>query len=271
MDQDIRLLAGVAKPASVTIGEDGHGSPCVGRTLSSSNITGRLLPVVPAGISFPVGPFDPAGPVGPYGTLSPSDSEPAGPDGPYVAGGPVGPYGSLSPSDSVGPYVAGGPVGPDGTLSPFISDPAGPYVSGGPFGPYGTLSPSDYKPAGSVGPYVAGGHVGPDGTLPPFISDPAGPDGLYVVGGPVGPYGALSLSDSGSAILVDPGGGGVFPFSDPPPGGTLLPGEEGPGSCPSAPTDDPVPVAAVPLPAVRDPMVAHSLVEGLVRDCDDVT
>ena len=63
----------------------------------------------------------------------------------------------------------------------------------------------------------------------------------------------------------------MFPFSDPPPGGTLLPGEEGPGSCPSAPIDDLEPVAAVPLPAVRDPMVAHSPVEGLVRECDDVT
>ena len=30
-------------------------------------------------------------------------------------------------------------------------------------------------------------------------------------------------------------------------------------------------VAAVPLPAVRDPMVAQSPVEGLVRECDDVT
>ena len=106
-------------------------------------------------------------------------------DGPYVAGGPVGPYGTLSPSDSDpagsdGPYVAGGPVGPDGTLSPFISDPAGPdglYVAGGPVGPYGTLSPSDSDPAGSNCPYVAGGPVGPDGTLSPFISDPAGPYG----------------------------------------------------------------------------------------------
>ena len=32
-----------------------------------------------------------------------------------------------------------------------------------------------------------------------------------------------------------------------------------------------MPVAAVPLPAVRDPMVAQSPVEGLVRECDDVT
>ena len=38
----------------------------VGETLSSSDITGKLLPVVPAGISFPVGPVDPAGPNGPY-------------------------------------------------------------------------------------------------------------------------------------------------------------------------------------------------------------
>ena len=196
VDQDIQLLAGVAKPASVTFCEDSHGSPCVGGKLSSSDIAGRLLPVVPAGIPFPVGPVDPAGP-----------------DYLYVAGGPVGPYGTLSPSDSepagsVGPYVAGGPVGPDGTLSPFISDPAGPdgpYVASGPVGPYGTLSPSDSEPAGSVGPYVAGGPVGPYGTLSPSDSEPAGsvgpcvaggpvgPDGPYVAGGPVGPYLTLNL------------------------------------------------------------------------------
>ena len=168
VDQDIRLLAGVVKPASVTVCEDSHGSLCVGGTLSSSDLAGRLLPVVPAGIPFPVGPVDPAGP-----------------DGPYVAGGPVGPYGILSPSDS--------------------------------------------EPAGSLGPYVAGGPVGPDGTLSPFISDPAGPDGLYVADGPVGPYGTLSPSDS--------------------------------GSCPSVPTDDLASVAAVPLPAMRDPMVAQSRCE----------
>ena len=67
------------------------------------------------------------------------------------------------------------------------------------------------------------------GTLSPFKSDPSGPDGLYVSGGPVGPFGTLSPSNSGSAILVDPGG--VFPLSDPPPGGTLPPGEEGLPSC----------------------------------------
>ena len=45
VDQDIRLLAGVAKPASVTVCEDSLRSPCVGGTLSSSDIAGRLLPV----------------------------------------------------------------------------------------------------------------------------------------------------------------------------------------------------------------------------------
>ena len=37
-DQNIRLLVGVAKPASVTVCEDSLGSPCVGGTLSSSDI-----------------------------------------------------------------------------------------------------------------------------------------------------------------------------------------------------------------------------------------
>ena len=90
-DQDIRLLAGVAMPASMTVSEHSLGSPCVGGMLSSFDIAGTLLPVVPAGISFLVGAVNPAGsdgpnvagsPVGP----SPSDSDPAGSDGPYVAG-----------------------------------------------------------------------------------------------------------------------------------------------------------------------------------------
>ena len=94
-DQDIWLLARVAKPASMTVYDDSLGSPCVGGTLSSSDIAGRLLPVVPAGISFPVGP-----------------TYPADPDGPFFAGGPVGPFGTISPSDChlagpAGPYVAG--------------------------------------------------------------------------------------------------------------------------------------------------------------------
>ena len=217
----------------------------------------------------------PGGPVGPDGTLSPFISDPAGP---YVAGGPVGPYGTLSPSDSepagsVGPYVAGGPVGPDGTLSPFISDPAGPdgpYVAGGPVGPYGTLSPSDYEPAGSVGPYVAGGPVGPLARMGrcPRLS-------LTLLARIACMLQVALLARMGHCPRLTPVlrywwtlVGCVFP--DPPPGGTLLLGE-GPGSCQCVPTNDLVSVAAVPLPAARDPMVAWSPVKGLIRECDDVT
>ena len=138
---------------------------------------------------------------------------------PYV--GPVGPSDS-EPAGSVDPYVAGGPVGPYETLSPFNSDPAGPvgpYVAGGPVGPYGTLSPFDSDgPVGRCGMLslptpVAEGPMGPGETL--SSPDPAGilslavPAGIFLpVGsvGPVGPYGMVSLSDSESAILVDPGG-----------------------------------------------------------------
>ena len=99
-DQDIRSLAGVTKPASVTVDDDGLGwlswMTVFGVMLFSSDTAGRLLPVVPTGESSPVGPIDPDGPV-----------------------------------------VAGGPVGPDGTLSPFILDHAGPagrHVAIGPLG-----------------------------------------------------------------------------------------------------------------------------------------
>ena len=211
---NLRLLAGVANPASMTVCEGGYISPCVEVTLSlsdsvavgpvrldgmlsSSDLTGMLFPAVTAGIPFPVGP------VGRYGTLSPSDSDSVGPVGPYGmlspydSVGPVGLYGMLSPSDSES-------AGPYGTLSPFNSD------SDGPVDPFGTLSPSDT---------VAVGHVGHDETL--SSSDPAGilfpaiPAGiLFPVGlvGPIGPYGTLSPSDSDSAILVDPGG--TLPSSD---------------------------------------------------------
>ena len=65
---------------------------------------------------------------------------------------------------------------------------------------------------------------------------------------------------------MDPGG---CSFS--PPGDTLRPCEEGPTSCPSVLTDDLVLVVAVPLPAVRDPMVTQSPVEEIVGECDVVT
>ena len=292
VDQDLRLLAGVAKPASMTVCEDSYISPCAEGTLSSSDLAGRLVPVVPAGIPFPVGPV---GHIGPCGTLSPSDSESVGLDGPY---------GTLSLSA----HVAVGPVGPYGTLSPFNPDSVGPC---------GTLSTPD---TGAIGP------VGSGGTL--FLSDPAGillpsvPAGiLFPVGpiGPIGPCGKLSPSDSDSAIMVDPGG--VLPLSDlagvmvpdalaesaflvgpamtlgvlPPsdkdsvdpvvptrmlsssvieyagplgPVGTLLPGEDGSGRCPIVPTGGLLSVVAVPLPAVRYQAITQLPVK--VGDCGDV-
>ena len=148
VDQDLRLLAGVAKPASMTVCEDSYISPCVEGTLSSSDLGGRLFPVVPAGIPFLVGPV---GPIGPYGTLSPSDSESVGPDGPY---------GTLSPSDS----ESVGPDGPYGTLSPST------HVAVGPIGPYGTMSPFDSESVGLDGPY---------GMLSPSVSESVDPDGPY--------------------------------------------------------------------------------------------
>ena len=51
---------------------------------------------------------------------------------------------------------------------------------------------------------------------------------------------------------------------------TLLPGKNGPGLCPIGLTVGLLPGAAVPLPAVRDPMIALSPVEGLERDCAEV-
>ena len=203
----LRLLAGAACPASVTVCEDCVISPGVVGTLSpsdsdsvgpvgpygklspsdsdsvglvgpdgalsSSDLAGILFPAVPAGIPFPVGPV---GPVGLCGTLSPSDSDSVG---------PVGPYETLSPSDS----DSVGLVGPDGALSSsdlagilFPAVPAGIPFPVGPVGPValcGTLSPSD---SDSDGP------VGPDGTLSSSdlagILLPAVPSGILF---PVGP------------------------------------------------------------------------------------
>ena len=106
VDQDLQLLAGLAKPASVTVCEDGHISPSVEKRLSSPDRTGNLFPVVPAGSPFPVGKV---GPVGSSGMTSLSDLTMAGsvdpvtdfigPVGPSVTRGPVGSYGMLSPYD----------------------------------------------------------------------------------------------------------------------------------------------------------------------------
>ena len=109
VDQDLWLLAGVAKPPSVTVCEDSHLSPSVEGMLSSPDLTGKLFPVVPARIPLPVGPV---GPVGPCGMTSPSDLTSIGPVGPITDPvGPVGSYGMLSPCDS-DQLVADGPVGP---------------------------------------------------------------------------------------------------------------------------------------------------------------
>ena len=125
----------------MSVGGGDAGLPRAGETLSSLDVAGRLLPVVPAGRSSSVG--------GP---------NPAGPDDPVVAGGPVGPCGTLSPlfHDVLGP------------LEHSVHDhagPAGQRVAVGPVGLFGTLSPSDCHPAVPAGPYVAGVPVGPDETL----------------------------------------------------------------------------------------------------------
>ena len=64
-------------PSDVSELHGGPGSPCVGEMLTSPEVTGNVLPVMPAGGSPLAG---------------------AGPDGPVVAGGPVGPCEMPSPS-----------------------------------------------------------------------------------------------------------------------------------------------------------------------------
>ena len=164
-DKDVRLLAGVAYLAGVTVCEDGivmtgtvgtlspsdsdgpvgtlslSDSDYVGPdgTLSSSDLAGILFPAVPTGIPFPVGP------VGPDGTLSSSDhagilfsAVPAGI--PFRAG----PVGTLSPSD----FGSVGPLGPVGTLS--LSDRAGVLSPTVPVGEPSPVDPDDETPRGLV-------------------------------------------------------------------------------------------------------------------------
>ena len=50
VDQYLRLLAGKAKPARVTVCDDSHLLPSVEGTPSSPDLAGKLFPVVPAGI-----------------------------------------------------------------------------------------------------------------------------------------------------------------------------------------------------------------------------
>ena len=127
-DRDLRPLAGVTRPAGMSVCDGGVGLPC-GGTLPYFDIDGRLLPIVPTGGSSPVGPMNPAGPV--------------------IAGGPIGPGGTLSQfiHEVMEP------------LEHSVLDHAGPAgrrVAVGPVGPFGTLFPSDCHPAGPAGPYDAG-------------------------------------------------------------------------------------------------------------------
>ena len=96
---------------------------------------------------------------------------------------------------------------------------------------------------------------------------PAGSAVLMDLVGPTMSLGVLPLSDSESAEPVMPTRilyssivelvGLLGPVE------TLLPGEQGPRLCPIGLTVGVLPVAAVPLPAVKDPMIALSPVEGL--------
>ena len=209
-DQDIRPLAGVTKPACVTVYDDGIRSPCVEGTLSSSDVAGRLLPVgvadapalsgggpqsVPSRISVVLVDGTRAGGT-PRRECSREDLRPlAGvtrPAGVTVCDDGIGccreapsgraywgscPVGPMYPAGPDGPIIAGGPVGPGGTLSPFIHEVLKP------------LEHSVLDHAGPAGRHVAIGPVGPFGMLSPSDCHPAGP---AVAGGPVGPDGTLS-------------------------------------------------------------------------------
>ena len=48
-DRDLRPLAGVTRPAGVSVCGGNVGSPCVGGTLSTLDVAERLLPAVPTG------------------------------------------------------------------------------------------------------------------------------------------------------------------------------------------------------------------------------
>ena len=183
-----RPRAGGTRPAGVSVGGGDAGLPRAGETLSSPDVAGRSLPVVPAGGSSSVGAANPAGSYGPV-----------------VAGGPVGLCGTLSPlfhdaleplehsvldhDGPVGRDVAVGLVGKDETLLGLDrlehagldhADPVGQRAAVGPVGLFGTLSPSDCHPAG---PYVAGGPVDADDTFQ--VLDPlehSGPDHADLAG-----------------------------------------------------------------------------------------
>ena len=55
VDQDLRLLAVVVKPARRTVCEDSHQSPSAEETLSSPDLAGKLILVLPTGMPLPAG------------------------------------------------------------------------------------------------------------------------------------------------------------------------------------------------------------------------
>ena len=238
-------LCGTLSPSEATaVGPGGPDGP-----LSSSDLTGILFSAVPAGIPFSVGPV---GPVGLCGTWSPSDSESA------IL---VDPGGMLPSSDLAGILFRAAPAG-----IPFSVGPVGPV------GPCGTRSPSDSESVILVDP----GAVFPSSDLA-RMRGPAAPAESAFLMGPVGPamsLGVLPLSDSESADPVVPTmmqSSSIVELVGPlGPVVTLLPGEVGPGLCPVGMTIGLWPVVAVPLLAVRDPMIALSPVERLERDCAEV-
>ena len=125
VDQDLRLLAGMTEPASVTVAEYSHISSNVGKTLPSLDCTEDIVPVVPAGSLIPVGPVGPDGPGGMTSlselTVSGSVSlktGSVGPLGPSVTCGPVGSYGTMSPSDFT--------IDPDQPVAVCYTWPGGP-------------------------------------------------------------------------------------------------------------------------------------------------
>ena len=61
VNQDLRLLAGVAKPASGTVYEDSHRSPSAEEMLSPPDLAGKRILVVPAGMPLPAGHVGPVG------------------------------------------------------------------------------------------------------------------------------------------------------------------------------------------------------------------
>ena len=142
--------------------------PCVGVTLSSLDVAGRLLPIVHTGGSSPVGPMNPAGP-----------------DGPVVTGAPIGPCGAHEALEPLEHSVLD------------HAGPAGRHIA------IGHVGPSDCHPAGPAGPHDVGGPVGPDGSMSPSIHkvlkpsehsvlDHAGPPGRHVAVAPVGQLRTLS-------------------------------------------------------------------------------